>query len=140
MRGLSLPLGSTVPQDGFVRHTQCWDRSPGFLQTVRVFAFLEAHPTQWVTAAHVAVAVDLAVRTAQAHLLQLVRQRLVDRVKLLPVYQYRLADHYEQRNLTYFAELRAGEADLEAIREEAAEKGISIPADPWTFVMPEHSR
>jgi hypothetical protein len=88
---------------------------------------------------YTAIAVNLAVRTSQAHLLHLLRKRLVDRVKFLPVYQYRLADHYEQRNPSYVAELRAGTADIEAIREEAAEKGISIPADPWTFVMPEHS-
>jgi hypothetical protein len=82
----------------------------------------------------------MAVRTAQAHLLQLIRQQLVDRVKLWPVSQYRLAKRFEQQNPAYLAELRLWMMDIEAIRAEAADKGISIPPDPWTFMVSEHSR
>ena len=67
-------------------------QSPGFSQTARVFAFLEAHPTRWFPAAQIAFAVDLAVSTTRTHLRHLVAQRLVDRVRLRSVIDYRLAD------------------------------------------------
>lgn len=72
---------------------------------IRVFTALDEKV--WRTAAEVAVAAEVAPRTARAHLLRLVRLGLLDQAEVFPAHRYRVSTLAEKRNKSMVQRIRA---------------------------------
>lgn len=74
---------------------------------VRVFECLRGAKGKWLTAKDVAVATEVADRTARAHLSKFVKLGIADQAEVFPAHRYRLAEKAGKRNAGYLLRIEA---------------------------------
>ncbi len=78
---------------------------------IAVYHVLAQQQGKWLTSAELAVAAQVAPRTARSHALRLVKLGLLDQAEVFPAHRYRLSEHARNRNRSYVDRLtRAAEA------------------------------
>lgn len=71
----------------------------------KLFVALKAHSHEWVTSLFLAKESSIARRTANAHLIKLVKLNVVDVAEVFPAHRYRLAEKAEKRNAGYMTRI-----------------------------------